>query len=284
MQQNIIVTKQSGETQAFSEKKLLDSLLRSGASQVLAEEIIAEIEPTLHDGITTKEIYKKAFALLKRKRHSTAARYSLKRAIMDLGPSGYPFEKFVAEIFKRQGYKNVKTGIILKGKCIQHEVDVIADKDDTTVIVECKYHNSQSKISNVQTLLYVKSRFEDIETVWRSKPENRNRHFQGGIFTNTRFSGDAEEYGTCSGLWLISWSFPYKGNLRELVEYYALFPITTLTGLTAKMKQNLLDKGIILVEQLCRNPEALNNFDLSDKRKKEILNEAKVLSEIRHVK
>lgn len=284
MQQNIIVTKQSGETQAFSEKKLFDSLSRSGASQMLAREIVNEIGLTLYDGITTKEIYKKAFALLKRKKHSTAARYSLKKAIMDLGPSGYPFEKFVAEIFKCQGYENVKTGIILKGKCISHEVDVIGNKGDTTVIIECKYHNSQSKISNVQTPLYVKSRFEDIETVWRTASENKNRRFQGGIFTNTRFSGDAEEYGTCEGLMLISWNFPHEGNLRELVEHYALFPITTLTGLTAKMKQNLLGRGIILVDHLCRKPEALNNFSLSDWKKEEILDEAKTLSDLSHVK
>ncbi|MCL1821397.1 MAG: restriction endonuclease [Prolixibacteraceae bacterium] len=280
MQQNIIVTKQTGETQFYSENKLLNSLLRSGAGRSLAEEVVKEIRPILYDGVTTKEIYKKAFALLKQKKRATAARYSLKKAIMDLGPSGFPFEKFVAEIFRRQEYENIKTGIILKGKCIQHEVDVVGNKGDTTVIVECKYHNSQSKISNVQTLLYVKSRFQDIEAIWRDAPENKDRHFRGSIFTNTRFSGDAEEYGVCAGLWLVSWSFPQEGNLRQLVEQYALFPVTTLTGLSSKMKQDLLGGGVILVDHLCCKPGALDSFDLSEKKKREILDEAETLSKI----
>lgn len=279
MSKKYLVKKHSGEQQPFSEDKLIESIRRAGAPEDMARQVLSKLRPALFDGITTREIYRRAFILLRKLMRSVAARYSLKNAIMELGPSGYPFEKFVGEIFRKQGFET-KTGQIIKGRCVSHEMDVVADKSHLTIMVECKYRNDQSKISGVQVPLYVNSRMNDIETVWRELPGNKDKKFEGWIVTNTRFSTDAEEYGTCAGLHLVSWNFPEKGNLRELVERHALFPVTALTGLSKKQKLYLLEKDIILANHLLQKTEILDGLGLPDKKQLEILAEAATLSAV----
>ncbi len=268
----IKVRKASGEKEVFSEEKLRNSLERSGASAGMVDAIVDEIHDHLYEGIATKEIYKKAFQLLRRRVRSNAARYSLKKAIMELGPTGFPFERFIGELLKKQGY-SVEVGITLKGKCVQHEIDVLAKKGDEVVIAECKYHNSQGKICSVQIPLYINSRFNDIEVVWRSEKENENKHFRGWVVTNTRFSRDAEDYGSCAGLRLVAWDYPRKGSLKEMIENARLFPITVITGLNAKQKQILLEKNIVLCSELCNNPGLLAQLDLTKKKQEIVMDE-----------
>ncbi len=282
MPKKILVRKHSGEQEPFSEEKLLGSIMRAGAPAEIAQKIVAEIHPLLFEGISTSEIYRNAFQILRRTIRSLAARYSLKTAIMELGPSGYPFEKFVGEIFKKQGF-DAKTGQVLQGRCVQHEMDVVAERNNLTVMVECKYRNDQGKISGVQVPLYVNSRMQDIRLVWQTKPENKDKSFQGWIVTNTRFSSDAEDYGICAGLHMVSWGFPERDNLRHVVEEYSLYPVTALTALTGKQKQFLLEKDIILVEQLLHHPEILAHFGLTEKDQQDILSEAAVLSAVGQV-
>src|SRR5690606_6120192 len=100
---SILITKQSGETAPFSKDSLRKSLLNSGADEIDAEKICQKIEKEIYNGITTKELYEKAFKLLKEIRSSIAARYSLKRALQDLGPEGFYFEKWVARFSRFRG-------------------------------------------------------------------------------------------------------------------------------------------------------------------------------------
>jgi len=270
MSSKMQVRKASGETQDFSEEKLRGSLQRSGASDYLVENILREIRKYLREGISTKEIYRKAFQLLRKHVKSNAARYSLKKAIMELGPSGFPFEQLVGAILKHQGY-TVEVGKTVQGKCVQHEVDVVAEKQNLVVMVECKYHNTQGKICSVQVPLYIRSRFNDIEENRHS--QNDFRQFHGWVVTNTRFSEDALEYGNCAGLRLIGWDYPRRGSLKEMIEAAGLFPITVITGLNTKQKQKLLERGILLCSELCRNPGILNQLDLDKKRQQKIIEE-----------
>lgn len=279
MTQRILVKKQSGEQQPFSLKKLTGSLERAGTPPEMAQWVAAEIQKKLHDGIPTKTIYRMAFGLLRSKMRALAARYSLKSAIMELGPTGYPFERFVGEIFKKRGF-STETGITLKGKCVVHEVDVKATKNQLTILVECKYRNDASKISGVQVPLYVNSRFNDIVTRLKEMHSDNHHAYEGWIVTNTRFSSDAEAFGTCAGLHLVSWSSPEKGNLRELVEKLALYPVTALTTLSKKQKQLLLEKGILLTGHLLDNRVVLNHFKLTTRKEQLIMEEAATLTAI----
>ncbi|MFZ9028486.1 MAG: ATP cone domain-containing protein, partial [Crocinitomicaceae bacterium] len=155
------VEKASGDLVPFDIEKLRTSLYRTGANDAIIDGILGQIESELFEGMTTKEIYKRAFGLLKKRSRPSAAKYKLKRAIHELGPSGYPFEDFVAEILKFQGYKT-KVGEIIRGHCVQHEVDIIAENEDELLIVECKFHIHQNRHTDVKVPLYIHSRYNDI--------------------------------------------------------------------------------------------------------------------------
>lgn len=216
-----LIKKADGELQAFSPNKLANSLRRAGAADYLIEEIVEDIESWLVEGTTTRKIYSRAFVLLRRKKRSLAGRYSLKKAIMELGPTGFPFEHFMGHVFQSQGFK-VETGQVLQGKCVTHEVDVVATGEKEQHFVECKYYNSQGKYASVQVPLYIRSRVNDLINVHESKPEYEGFTFHGWIATNTRFTSDAMNYGLCSGLKLISWDYPNGESIKAIVERESL--------------------------------------------------------------
>ncbi len=278
----VTVKKSSGERQDFSEEKLIHSLRNSGASEEIIHSIIPEIRKELYEGIPTRTIYKKAYKLLHRRVHSLAARYSLKNAIMELGPTGYPFEKFVGELMKRLGYE-VNVGIILPGKCVNHEVDVLAWNERQKIMIECKYHNTAGRICTVQIPLYIQSRFIDLKTVWESEAPESHRTYQGWVVTNTRFSEDAEVYGRCAGLHLVGWDYPRRGSLKDLVQRTGLFPITVITNLNKKQKQHLVDTGVVLCADLCAKPELLDVLSLPHNLHEKVISEARNLCSLREV-
>ena len=264
MPSKISVRKASGELQAFSEEKLYNSLKNAGAGDALISWVIDNIKPKLKQGITTRKIYREAFKLLRKKTGTLAARYSLKQAIMELGPTGFPFEKFIGELLKNLGY-NALTGQIIQGKCVTHEVDVVGWNEHTQILVECKYHNTPGTICSVQVPLYIQSRFLDVKATWEQMPENNGKNYKGWIVTNTRFSGDASAYGKCTGLHLVGWDYPRNGSLKELVETTLMFPVTVIPGLNKTQKNILIDQDVILCSQLAKDFSVLDQFSLSHK-------------------
>ncbi len=273
MKQDLIITKASGERDIFSEKKLRWSLQRAGANGEQINKIIDDISGKLYPGISTRKIYTLAFKLLRGSSRPSAAKYQLKRAIMELGPSGFPFEKFVGEIMRSQGYQ-VKVGELVKGQCVQHEIDVIAVRDNTQLMIECKYHNLQGTICDVKIPLYIQSRFKDVESQWIKAVDGKITNYQGVVVTNTRFSDDAIQYGTCAGLRLIGWDYPSKGSLKDQVDSQGLYPVTCLTSLTKREKQYLLDRKIVLAQELYNNKHLLMEARISPARMDSVVEEA----------
>lgn len=274
------VRKASGVLEPFSEEKLYHSLRNSGANDLLIKWVMDQIRMKLTEGISTRRIYKEAFKLLRTKTGALAARYSLKQAIMELGPTGFPFEKFIGELLKRIGYNSL-TGQIIHGRCVAHEVDVVAWNEHMQLMIECKYHNTPGNICSVQVPLYIQSRFLDVKSAWEQMPENKGKNYQGWVVTNTRFSVDASTYGKCAGLHLVGWDYPRVGSLKEMVENTLIFPITVLPGLSKKQKQILIEHDIILCSDLAKNTSALQLLDLPVKTIKKIEREVKEILEIR---
>lgn len=272
------ITKANGEKSVFDPKKLFNSLTRSGADETQAHEIVAAITSELYPGIATKKIYKRAFSLLKERSRFLAARYNLKNAIMILGPSGYPFERFIGELLKYQGYK-VEVAKIVSGKCVNHEVDVIAEKDNHHFMIECKYHNQRGTVSDVKIPLYIQSRFLDVAEQWKTLPGHANKFHQGWVVTNTRFTLDAIQYANCAGLKLLGWDFPEKGSLKDLIDSLGLYPIITLTSLTLTEKKSLLEMNLVLCQELQTNHAVLTDMGIKPSRIKTILNECNRLCE-----
>lgn len=63
---NFEILKSSGERAKFSLDKLRNSLKHSGADHKVVEKIVDKVKDELYEGISTTEIYNRAFALLKK--------------------------------------------------------------------------------------------------------------------------------------------------------------------------------------------------------------------------
>jgi Holliday junction resolvase-like predicted endonuclease len=207
-----------------------------------------------------------------------AARYKLKHAIMELGPSGFPFEQFVAELLKHKGYKT-QVGVIVKGHCVNHEVDVIAEKDKHHFMIECKFHNRQGYSSDVKIPLYIQSRFLDVETSWKQLDGHAEKFHQGWVVTNTRFSEDAAQYGRCMNMNLVGWDYPKNNGLKDWIDGSGLHPVTCLTTLTQKEKQQLLDRKIVLCKTMHHNHTVLQSIGIGSPRLEKVMDECSALCE-----
>ncbi len=211
-----LIVKANGQSEPFISEKLRSSLVNSGASDEDAERVINRIAGELRDGMTTGEIYRHAFEYLKDIDKPVAHSYSLRRAVMHIGPTGFPFEKLVGEIFKEKGYE-VSIGQTLMGKCISHEVDVVAYNDDKLIMCEAKFHNELGIKSDVKVALYIKARFDDLRANTFNYGREGRKLDEGILVTNTKFSTTAIQYGLCENLTMIGWNYPEKGNLRDLI-------------------------------------------------------------------
>lgn len=274
--ENLNITKASGIKVPFNKGKLKQSLLRSGATNEQADEIANEVIEMLVEGMSTRKIYKTAFRLLRDVSHPMAARYKLKHAIMELGPSGFPFEQFVAELLKYKGYKT-QVGVIVKGHCVNHEVDVIAEKDQHHFMIECKFHNRQGYTCDVKIPLYIQSRFLDVEASWKQMDGHSEKFHQGWVVTNTRFSDDAAQYGRCMNMNLVGWDYPKNNGLKEWIDGSGLHPVTCLTTLTQREKQQLLDRKIVLCKAIHHNHSLLQSIGIKSPRLEKIMEECEAL-------
>lgn len=271
-----LITKTTGSLVPFSEEKLRTSMQRSGADRSVIDEVVEEIKPRLYEGISTKKIYRMAFSLLKNRSKHVAAKYKLKTAIMELGPSGYPFENFIGEILKHQGY-TTSVSQIVAGECVNHEIDVIAQKDNVHCMIECKYHNQSGTMSDVKIPLYIQARFKDVEKKWKLLPGHQNMIHQGWVVTNTKFTSDAVKYGTCAGLKLLSWDHPKGKGLKDLIDHAGLYPLTCLTTLTKIEKQRLLDARVVLCQDLNEDQKHLEKIGLKGSRLISVVKEVQKL-------
>jgi len=273
---NINVTKGTGEQAAFDVDKLSSALKRSGANPNEIADIIRQVELMLYDGISTKKIYRIAYSILRKKSQHAAGRYRLKKAIMELGPTGYPFEKFVGRLFESDGYL-VKIGQVVQGKCVQHEVDVVAVKPGEQVMVECKFHGDSSRKSDVRVALYIQSRFVDLKTAWELSGEEKNTNYRGMVVCNTRFSDDAMQFAKCAGLSLISWDYPSGNSLKDWIDRSGYHPITSLHSLKKREKQQLLEEGIVLCRDLKTRQDFMRELGFTERQLSAVLKEARLL-------
>ena len=279
MKRNPMILKASGEKVPFAPAKLRKSLLHSGAPSGVVDTIVKKVSGEIYEEMSTREIYNRAFALLRKHREACASRYKLKKAIYELGPTGFPFEKFVSAVLNHSGHQT-RTNQIYKGYCVDHEIDVVAEDSKGTTLIECKFHSDEGKKCDVKIPLYIHSRFQDIERWNDHQREKRVRLKPAWVVTNTRFTRDAEKYGKCAGLYLLSWNYPPKNSLKRRIDRSGLYPITVSTLLSAMEKEFLLDRGLVLCKELLSAPYYLDHMGVADPRKKRILSEFKQLSNV----
>lgn len=275
--QGVLITKASGKIEPFDYRKLEKSLKKSGASAPLAQKISTRIEQEIHEGAHTNLIYQRAHRLLSETERHSAARYSLRRALLGLGPTGFPFEKFVGQIFKAKGF-NVLNDQMVKGNCAEHEIDVVAWNEKKLLMAELKFHNQIGEKTDLKVALYVKARFDDLLEQYFDYGRRRQLD-EGWLITNTKFSQNAISYGLCAKVAMVGWSYPAKGNLQDLIEGTHLHPITCLTTLGLTEKQNLLQNGVVLCQEIKADAGPLKFIGLNDEKIKMVRDEATLLCE-----
>ncbi|MEK7606085.1 MAG: ATP cone domain-containing protein [Patescibacteria group bacterium] len=269
-----LVRKLDGALEPFDSSKLVRSLKNAGATEATVVDIVGHIEREMKDGMTTSHIYRHARRLLKKHADSpVAARYSLRRAVLELGPSGFPFETLLGEVFKKKGY-NVRVGEIMKGHCVDHEIDVIAHNDKELILVEAKFHNAQGFKTDVKVALYIHGRFLDLEAGGFEGLVPRGGKAQSWVVTNTKFTENAIRYGTCVGMHMIGWGYPSKGNVQDLIEEAGLHPLSCLTTLTGKEKETLYQNGVVLCRGVVDNPNVLERAGVTGPKVATVLAEA----------
>ncbi len=279
MNETITVTKRDGTKEVFKKGKLQQSLKQAHAPDSVVNEIVEKISNSIDKVTSSDALYTKAFDLLKEHRKSYAARYSLRQSLADLGPTGYPFEEFVARIFNTKGFKT-HVGTIVDGRCTEHEVDVVAENDDTLALVEAKFHNSRSVKSSLQIPLYVKARFDDLAENGFGEFAARNKTIERWLVTNTKFSDQAVEYGECADLKMIGWGYPEEENLESLIEEASLQPVTALTTLSGSHKRELTKQDIVLCKTLRDKKEKLEALGFDDDKIEEVMEEVNHLCHV----
>lgn len=267
------VKKYSGELVAFDLRRLKGSLSKSGATPDVVEEVWEMMKPMVYDGISTRDLYKLAFRLLKREADSFAARYSLKRALKDLGPAGYYFEQWVARLFNHANYETV-TGQQLAGNSVTHEIDVVAQKDDELLLVECKFRNTEDAKITVTTPMYFLSRVNDFKGRVFSFFGKDMQFTAGWLVTNALMTTDSIDFSAYYHLNLLSWNFPEESSIKRRVDNAGLYPITCLTTINKAEKDMLLKQGCILVKDIVEDDSQLDSLDCAPRKKRRITQEA----------
>ncbi|WP_366186862.1 restriction endonuclease [Flavobacterium ovatum] len=266
------VRRQSGDSVDYDPEKLKRSLLNSGASVIVVDKILQKLTNEVYDGITTKNIYKKAFSLLKKNANFHAARYNVKTAIHLLGPAGFYFEQYIARIFESEKYEAI-TNLTLQGRCVSHEVDVLVKKNDRIAMIECKFHGSKEAASDVKVPMYILSRYNDLKQVSHKIFSQKDQISECWIATNNRFTSDAKDFAICNDIKLLSWDYPKDNSIKVKNYRDCLYPVTCLTTITLAEKEKLLSLGVILARDLTTSPEKLSEIMISPRREKNILKE-----------
>jgi len=270
------VIKADGTKEPFNRSKLESSLLRTGADRATMKKIADKIENEIGEGLSTAEIYRRAFELLKVDFRPALHKYSLRRAITELGPAGYPFEKFVADLFRARGYEAV-TDQVVRGRCVEHEVDVVAWKGEELIMIEAKFHNEPGMKSDLKVALYVKARTDDLSLSEFDFGGKTRKLTQGILVTNTKFTQKAIEYASCEGLRLIGWNYPAQGNLEHMIEDVGLHPVTSLPNLSVDNRKILIANGLVLCKDVLVNKEKLSGFGISATDTDSIVSDANVV-------
>jgi hypothetical protein len=273
MHDKILIVKATGEKEPFLPHKLRESLAKVERDNSVIEKILSHIEIELKDGMTTKEIYRHAFDLLKKERRPSAIRYSLRNAVMEMGPTGFPFELLVAEIFRAKGFET-STDFFARGKCVEHEIDVVAWNANKLIMVEAKFHNQFGIKSDLKAALYVKARWEDLESEQYNFGGMRKLD-EGWLVTNTKFSEQAIKYARCRNMRLVGWNYPESGNLQDLIEDMGLHPITSLQSISAREKRVLMESGVVLCKHALENQDILAQAGIPKNKIERVLKEIK---------
>jgi hypothetical protein len=244
---NVFVTKFDGTMQQFSKEKIVRTCMRMGATRAVAEFVADEIEARIYDGIPTRKILQMIFSRLRKLKPVIRYQIDLRKALSLLNPAP-DFEMFIQLLLREHGY-DVTPNQIIRGRCVEHEVDAVARKNGKICVVEVKHHYKYHTPTSLDVSRISRAIFEDVTEGYELGLNNLKIDF-ALIVCNTKLSDHAKRYADCRKIEHIGWSSPKNRDLQTMIEEKKLYPITFLKALSADARKRLTSNGIILLKQL----------------------------------
>lgn len=239
------IRKSDGTEQEFQEEKLAQALERARITGSTQQEIVRDVSRMIHPGTSTGQVHDRVLHALEARDPLAAARYHLKRAMLHLGPTGFPFEVYFSRLMQSYGWKT-EVGARVPGKCVLHEVDIYAKRNGETRAVEAKYHNTAGGRTDVKVALYVHARHLDLQA--------KDPGTIGMLVTNTTFTSDAIAYGECVEMKMKAWNYPANMGLAHYIEELQLYPVTVFPQLPPQAIGTLMKHRFVLAKDLCELP------------------------------
>jgi len=271
----IYVINSRREREPFSFTKVYNSCRRAGASDSLAQEIALSIKKQIYPDIPTSKIFKLVKQKLAARSPSSSIKISLKEAIRRLGPDGFDFEKYVAQVFSREGFK-VKINQEIPGRCINsYEIDFLAKKKNLIYVGECKYHHLAGGRVVLREALSNYARFLDIANSSRFK----NQNVKTILITNTKFTSEVVKYSKCTKMELLGWNYPRRKGLEETIERLNLYPVTILPAFKNYFKSIFAKKRMMLALDILETPlpTLSKRLNIPKRDIQQLIAEAKIL-------
>ena len=265
------VIKRDGRLEKFDMMKIIHTCSRSGVPEDVARNIAKEVQNEIYNRIPSEEVYKIVLEKLKKFQRSNAYLYKLRDAVSYIEPTA--FEKFTKRILDSMGYKSI-WNMIIQGKCIDHQVDVVAEKESKKYLVECKRHTNPHRFCGLGVGLQVQARLEDILDGYK-RGMNKYNFYRAWIFTNTKFSEHIIKYASAKNILLTGWRYPQGNGLENLIQKSHLLPITLLP-ISKSLKITLQINNIITLKDFISSKRrTLERLGISDNR----INSLKKLSQ-----
>ena len=207
-------------------------------------------------------------------------RFNLKSGIRKLGPTGFPFEKYIGEILEKSGY-DVKINQTISGQCCtDYEIDFIAQKENVLFVGECKYRNDIGGRVHIDDALANYARFLDISSEALSKNAfPKSMKIKSLLVTNAKFTDKAIDYARCVGVELLGWGYPARNSLETVIERRKLYPITVLPSLNSFLAGFFAKEGKMLAQDILEADIAklAKKTHLPENKIRQLVNEAKLL-------
>ena len=269
---NVHVIKADGRRERFQPDKIINTCLRAGLERDQAEEVLKKVVKKAYDNISTQALYKIVLEELRATEPTSSYFYSMRDAIANLDSES--FELYAKKILEAYGYE-CKWNVLIHGACVEHQVDIIAEREHEIMLVECKRHYNPHRFSGLNVALQVHARMEDINDGFELK-KNKIRFTNAWVFTNTKFSDHAIAYSQCKNMRMTGWKYPEKASLEDMVNNKRLLPVTVL-DMPADAKRSLLAKRIITVQDfLATSPTKLKSLTkMNDSAVRQLLTQAK---------
>jgi hypothetical protein len=243
----IFVSKVDGRRERFDRGKIIATCLRLNAARDMAESVAARVESNAYDGIPTREIIRMIYGYLAEDRPEVRLQFDLRKAI-SLLRSKPDFEQYIRRLLSECGYEVIGPEIV-RGRCVEHEVDAIASMNNETTYVEMKHHVWPHTYTGLDVFLQAQAAFEDLAKGYEVGA-NQYPFRKAMMVCNTKLSDHARLYADCAPVSHIAWKSPRGKSLEELVKKKKLYPITMDRLLDARTEAKLADAGVLLLHEL----------------------------------